>query len=863
MKKFVILDGSSLVYRAFFALPPLTNGKGEYTNALFGFANMLFKLWEDLSPIDALAIAFDKSRVTFRTNLFADYKGTRAKTPPELSAQIPKIAELAACLGIKFIEKEGYEADDIIGTLTSRAAAAGYKALAVTGDRDALQLIDGNVNILYTQKGVGNLKVYDEEAFAADYGGLKPKQLIDIKALMGDSSDNIPGIAGVGKVTAIKLIQEFETTEQVLLNADKVKGAALKKKIADGREAALLSKKLATIERNVPDLDFDPKDFVVTPDREKMRVFCEDNELRKVWQSFAKIFPAEDNLFAAATETAAPPYKAAKVTSDAEEIKNFAEPLSLYAEKDAAGGVNIAAAGSGSDTVFFATVGAEQIAPLLEGKEVVVWDAKDLYHLGFKEQEKFFDATVANYLINPAGGEKADDFLGLCGAYLPDDLPQSFAEPKDEFCFKARLLPKLGDALRRKLRELNMTRLYADAEQPLPAVLGAMEEAGVYADKAHLNEKSAAAQDRIESLREKIYAAAGEEFNIGSPKQLSRILFDKLGLKPAKKNKSGGYSTNAEVLNELRGENAIIGDILDYRLWTKLKSTYLDGIGALINPATGRVHTTFNQKVTATGRLSSSEPNLQNIPVRTEEGREIRACFEPGDGYDLMLSADYSQIELRVLASLAGDENMIAAFKSGQDIHAHTAATIFGVKDEEVTPDLRRRAKAINFGIVYGLSDYGLAKDIGVSRKEAAEYIEGYFQKYAAVKSFLTKIVEGARADGFVKTLFNRRRELPAITSSDRNLRGNAERMAMNTPIQGTAADIIKLAMIAVAKRLKDAGLKSRMLLQVHDELVFETTVKEADALAEIVRSAMEGAANLAVPLTVNISVGKNWAQAK
>ena len=872
MKKFLVIDGSSLAYRAFFALPPLTNGKGEFTNAVFGFANMLIKLLTDFAPVEAAVIAFDKSRRTFRTDIYDAYKGTRAKTPPELSSQLPKIPEFAAALGIKFIEIEGFEADDIIGTLTAKAAAAHDTAVyVVTGDRDALQLIGDNVRICYTQKGVGNLKIYDAAVFAEDYGGLSPVQLIDLKALMGDSSDNIPGIFGVGQKTALKLLQEYGTVENVLDNAENVKGAALKKKIAEGKESSLLSKKLATICRDVPDLAYTPDEYAVKPDRNKMRAFCDDNELKKVWQNFDKAFPAvEENLFAAtANDTPPTVFQAANCSHNIADIAAFSAPVAVWADA-AEGAVRwVAVASAGTATVYISCAAENpeavcaEIEKSLNGKTVFVYDAKKLYRFGLRAQENFFDITLAAYLLRTEGGEKADDFAALIGEFLGENVPTEFAAPQDFACYAAQMTLKLGILMRQKLQNADMLKLLTDIEEPLAPILAQMEGTGIYVDKTHLQEKAAAAQERIVALQESIYRAAGEEFNISSPKQLSGVLFDKLGLKPTKKNKSGGYSTNAEVLGELKDAHPIVGDILDYRLWTKLKSTYLDGIGQLINPATGRVHTTFNQRVTATGRLSSSEPNLQNIPVRTDEGREIRACFEPGAGYDVIVSADYSQIELRVLAAMSNDANMILAFKNGEDIHAHTAAAVFGVPESEVTPLLRRRAKAINFGIVYGLSDYGLAKDLGISRKEAACYIDGYFAKYSAVKKFLDETVAFAKENGYVRTLFGRRRELPNITSANYNVRGMAERMAMNTPVQGTAADIIKLAMIAVAAKVTATKLKSRMLLQVHDELVFEAPNAEIETLSAILKDTMENAAQLAVPLLVNVAVGKNWSEAK
>ena len=857
--RFMILDGNSLLYRAFFALPPLSAPSGEYTNAVFGFANMLLKILQDYEP-DFLVIAFDKGKHTFRTDMYDGYKATREKTPPELVGQFATVREFADAMGIKYIEIDDYEADDIIGTLSTKAASMGMDTIAVTGDRDALQLIGKNLRILFTKKGIRNTELYDERVFAEEYGGLEPKQLIDLKGLMGDTSDNIPGVKGVGQKTAVKLLQEYRTVDGVLANIDAMKGA-LKQKLTEGKDAAKLSKKLATIELNVPNLEFVSEDYKLTPDRAKVKAFCDRYDLKQIWKAFDRYFVEddEDDLFAPKQTTESYAAEFLPIDSKAA-LADFlqggfcgaAAVLSGKAPFLALDGLALA---NGDKTAF--VTDKELMTNFLEYVDTVfVLGAKNLYHAGLREQDKFFDVKLAAYLLRP---ESSDYTLNTL---LPDEVPLSFETPRDEACFTAHMLLDLGRGYMDKLRDNNLMTLYEDLEKPLVAVLANMEEQGIYVDREHLRQKSQAAGERIAEFATSIKEMAGEDFNISSSKQLARILFEKLNLPPKKKTKSG-YSTDAEVLNALRGEHPIVDLILRHRFWSKMKSTYLDGIGELIDERTGRVHTTFHQTVTATGRLSSSDPNLQNIPVRTEEGREIRALFEPGEGYDAILSADYSQIELRVLAHMANDETFIEAFRQNLDIHAHTAAKVFGVPLEDVTPELRRRAKAVNFGLVYGISDFGLSRDLGISRKEAGEFIARYFDKYSAVKKFMDDTIAEARQTGMVKTLFGRCRELPTLKSANYNQRTMAERVALNTPIQGTAADIIKIAMRRAFDALNAAEMKSRILLQVHDELVLEVVEDEIDEVTALIKDAMENAAKLSVPLVVNISVGKNWAEAK
>lgn len=866
-QRFVILDGSSLMYRAFYALPPLTDSQGRPTNAIFGFSNMLTKLLGELQP-DKLVIAFDKGRTTFRTERYAEYKGTRDKTPEELLAQIPLLHEFAAAFGISFIEKERYEADDIIGTLAVKAAGAGHEVMVVTGDRDALQLVRPNLKVLLTKKGISELKEYDEAAFQEEYG-FEPIKLIDLKGLMGDTSDNIPGVPGVGPKTASKLLLEYGSVEEVLNNIENISGKKLKERLTENKEQAILSKELATIELNVPEMELDWESYGITPDHERMKSFCDGYELKAVWKNFVKIYGE----------------------GEAELVLDFSAPaldvdLSYAvwdkdaAAKELAAAESVAVCGLFSGKAPFVKLTgaafcllpakklgyiaeAEGLAVLQEvmaKKPAVVKGLKAYYQAGVKPADSFFDIELAAYLLSPEANKYELD--RLVQEYLPTlRKPENLSGVEAEAVWEAYALASLQPVLSAKLKELQMDKLYEEIELPLVEVLAAMEQNGIYINREELVKKGEELEARLQSLQQDIYVLAGTEFNINSPKQLGEVLFERLELPPVKKTKTG-YSTNAEVLESLRDKHPVVEQVLHYRTLSKLKSTYIDGLQELIG-AEGRIYTSFNQTVTATGRLSSSDPNLQNIPVRTEEGKTIRALFEPGAGYDCLLSADYSQIELRILAHVSQDELFMDAFRQNQDIHARTASEVFGTPLEQVTGEQRRHAKAVNFGIVYGISDFGLAKDLHIARKEAKSYIDNYFARYTGVKKFIDDTVEGAHKDGFVKTIFNRRRDLPAINSRNFMQRSLAERMAMNTPIQGAAADIIKLAMIAVYHKLQEAGVKSRVLVQVHDELVLEVVNSEREQVEAILKETMENVVKLSVPLLIDMHAGKNWAEAK
>lgn len=862
--KFLVIDGSSLIHRAFFALPPLMTKQGLHTGAVYGLCNMLLKLLGDLQPA-YMAVAFDKSRKTFRTELYADYKGQRKPTPSELSEQFPLAMKVLGTMGIPTLELDNYEADDIIGTFAVHAPED-VEVIIVTGDRDELQLVDTRTKVYYTKRGISDIQIFDEAEFAANYEGLVPKQLIELKGLMGDASDNIPGVPGVGPKTALKLIKEYGDVETVLENIDKVSGKALKAKLADNKESALLSKKLATICTEAP-VDTDIAKYALAPLREEARTLLQDLEFRNMYDRFASVLGGAQHsfdLFGETVEQESAPTE--HVTLPAQAAQLFA---ALKACREA---VPVAVTVSGQLPELYFSM-AEL---LVEGKVYILdsfsscWDkfdawladadckkltvdSKELYKCCLcrkvQAQGVVDDVALAAYLADP--GHNSYALADLSKRYLASTLPTD--------CENIALL---AVQLREQLKEYEQLALYEELELPLAPVLAKMELSGITPDMellAQLNEDMTA---RIAQLEKQAMEQAGEEFNLKSPKQLGVILFERLQLPVIKKTKTG-YSTDAKVLEALEGKHPLIATILEHRKLAKLQSTYLDGLKPLVNAKTGRIHTHFQQTVTVTGRLSSTDPNLQNIPTRTEEGKQIRRIFVPGAGYDYLMSCDYSQVELRILACIAHDELLLDAFRHGQDIHARTAAEVFGVPLAEVTHEMRSRAKAVNFGIVYGISDFGLAKQLDVGRKEAAGYIESYFARYTGVKKYMEDIVAKAREQGYVSTLMGRRRYLPDIRHSNFNLRSFAERTAINTPIQGTAADIMKKAMIDVERALEQAGCRSRILLQVHDELVLEVTEDERERVAELVRATMQAAASLEIPLLADVNFGKNWAETK
>lgn len=861
--KFLVIDGSSLIHRAFFALPPLMNKQGMHTGAVYGLCNMLLKLLGEVNP-RYMAVAFDKSRKTFRTEMYAAYKGQRKPTPSELSEQFPLAMKVLSTMGIATLELDNYEADDIIGTFAVHAPQD-VEVIIVTGDRDELQLIDKRTKVYYTKRGISDIHIFDEAEFAANYEGLVPKQLIELKGLMGDTSDNIPGVPGVGPKTAMKLIKEYTDVETVLANIDKVSGKSLKTKLSEHQEEALLSKKLATIYTDAP-VDLSMSAYELAPLKEEARTVLQDLEFRNMYERFAAVLGGEQNsfgLFGEVVEQENAPVL--HITEVEQGNKLFAtldkqmSPVSfivdiagslpeLYfskAEIFVENTVYILDNLSGCWDKFDQWLASEKVKSTVDAKEIY----KCCLCRGIKPQQIIEDVALAAYVSDP--GHSSYALADLNKRYLNNP---SLNDSEN--------IAVLVDVLHEQLKQQEQMHLYKDLELPLAEVLARMEFAGITPDMellAQLNEDMSFRIAKLEKLAEE---QAGESFNLKSPKQLGVILFERLQLPVIKKTKTG-YSTDAKVLEELYGKHPLIATILEHRKLAKLQSTYLDGLKPLVNAKTARIHTHFQQMVTVTGRLSSTDPNLQNIPTRTEEGKQIRRIFVPGEGFDWLMSCDYSQVELRILACIAKDELLLESFRHGQDVHARTAAEVFGVPLEEVSSEMRSRAKAVNFGIVYGISDFGLAKQLQVSRKEAAGYIESYLTRYAGVKKYMDDMIQLAREQGYVSTLMGRRRYLPDIRHSNFNLRSFAERTAINTPIQGTAADIMKKAMIDVQFALEAAKCQSHILLQVHDELVLEVVESEKEQVAELVRSAMENAVQLDIPLLADVNFGRNWAETK
>lgn len=864
--KLLILDGSSLLHRAFYALPLLSTSNGEFTNAVYGFANMLVKLLSDIKP-DLVAAAFDKGRVTFRTDEYRGYKAQRKPTPSELVGQFALVQELLDALGIKTLQQEGYEADDIIGTFAERAGGQDFEVIIVTGDRDALQLINSNVTVMLTKKGISEMEMYDVERFKAEYGFM-PRQLIDLKGLMGDSADNIPGVPGVGEKTGLKLIRQYGSVENVIQHAAEISGQKLKEKLIEHQELALLSKRLATIVCDMP-IEINYDELKITPDYEKIEKIFLRLEFKGLLSRVTSVLNIK-NSFADEKPVILQAETAADFKEFADKIKStgmlYCFPVIGKTENRTV--LNGLGLSDGQHSYYIDGQADDwtQAILLLETSEVgvITHDAKQLIiacrNIGIEHLNLSFDTLIAAYLLNPTAPNY--ELPDLYEIYTGKRVSFTAENTSGYACWAASVLPDLSSAVKIALDNKNLMVLYKDIEQPLIQVLADMEMTGIKIDLKHLEEINQQVSQGITRLLENIISYAGENFNVNSTKQLGHILFDKLKLPVIKKTKTG-YSTDAEVLEKLVGKHPIIDDILQYRLLTKLKSTYLDGLKQVVNPQTGRIHTSFNQTVTATGRLSSSEPNLQNIPIRTEVGRKIRELFIPGDEWKYIMSADYSQIELRVLAHMSQDPLLLEAFIHEQDVHSKTAAEVFGVSMDEVTSELRAKAKAVNFGIIYGISDYGLSRDLNISRNEASQYIDSYFLRYHRVKEYIDTVVQQAHHTGYVTTMFGRVRYLPDINSSNFNKRSFAERTAMNTPIQGTAADIIKKAMIDVYRKLQSRKMKSRLLLQVHDELLLEVTADEKEEVSTIVKQCMEQTVSLSVPLLVDIKFGTNWADAK
>ena len=834
--KLLVLDGNSIVNRAFYGIKLLTTKDGRYTNAIYGFMNILLNLLKEVQP-DEVAIAFDLKAPTFRHKMYDGYKATRKGMPEELAQQMPVLKELLADLGFVMVSKEGYEADDILGTLSAAAAARGDECYLATGDRDSLQLVNDHVTVLLaaTRMGRSETVVMDKAAVEEKYG-VSPKQLIEVKSLMGDTSDNIPGVAGVGEKTALALIQKFGSLAGVYENIDdSAIKPGVRTKLTTHKEDAELSRKLAEIDCAIP-VDTAPGTYKRGEgDAAAAAGLLAELEIHSLAPRLG--------LDGVTPKAAAPAPELAAVEPDV---------LPMIPE----GRYDLAQEGEGwyavQENAVYPLDEAALVRLLDSGATLRVFDAKPLYHLalagGGEGKSIVFDAKLAAYLLNPAASSYTVENLtaeyGIQPAFRCEDAPL------------AGVLAGLYDALDAKVTEEGMDRLLAEVELPLALVLADMERTGMLVDKEGLVAFGEKMKQELEGCLARIYEQVGYEFNVNSPKQLGEALFVKLGLPPRKKTKSG-YSTNAETLESLRSEHPVIDDILQYRTYQKLNSTYVEGLLKVIGPD-GRMHSTFNQTEARTGRLSSSEPNMQNIPIRTPLGSQLRQFFVAKPGCTLV-DADYSQIELRLLAHISGDESMRQAFLTGQDIHRSTAAKIYNLPPEMITPALRSSAKAVNFGIVYGIGAFSLSRDINVSVKKADQFIKNYLATFPGVKNYMDETIAHGTEKGYVTTLFGRRRALPELASKNHNLRALGERMAMNTPIQGTAADVIKLAMVKVWRRLRAERLAAKLILQVHDELIVEAPEAEAETVARILKEEMEGAVSYSVPLTADVGQGKTW----
>ena len=879
MDKIILLDGNSLSYRAYYAMPSLKNKKGLYTNSVYGFTLMLEKILEDTKPKYAL-VAFDKGKETFRHKSYEAYKGTRDKTPNELVEQFGYVRELLDSYGIKYEEHLDYEADDIIGSYAKIAEKAGLEVIIVSGDKDLTQLASDNITVYYTKRGVTEIDYYTPEFINEKYG-LTPQQIIDMKGLMGDKSDNIPGIPGVGEKTAIKLLTEYETVENVLENIDNNSGKKLKERLTEGKEDAILSKKLATIFTDVP-VDNKIEDLTFKEDREKKKELFEKLEFVSFLRKLSQENSSED---AGESET-----KEENIKKDIKiqiadkdtklDFKNSALHIECYTEdyqNSDVLGVSVYV----DDIVY---IFSEEnffdnkyvIEYLQSQEEKTVYDIKKIIYIAKKNNIEIngdvFDIKIANYLIDVTSKSEIDkivfNYLGeiissneeIYGKGAKRSLPTQ--EVLNSYIAKiAASILEVKPLMIKRLEEENMLDLYKNIEIKVARVLANMEFEGIHVSKKALDEMSQEFDERIKVLEGSIYTLAGSEFNIASPKQLGVVLFEDLGLPVVKKTKTG-YSTAVEVLEQLQYKHDIIPLIMEYRTLTKLNSTYAKGLVKDITRE-GKIHTRYEQTLTQTGRLSSVNPNLQNIPTRIEEGKKIRKAFIPASSDRVILSIDYSQIELRVLAHIAQDKGMIDAFKHDVDIHTKTASDVNGVPLDEVTPTMRREAKAVNFGIVYGISDFGLSNNLGITRKRAKEFIEKYLETFKGVDKYMTDIVEFAKEHGYVETLYNRRRSLPEITAKNKIIANLNARIAMNTPIQGTAADIIKIAMISAYNYIEESKVDAKLLLQVHDELIFDVSKDILEEFTDKMVAIMEEAANLDVKLKAEASSGPSWYEAK
>ncbi|MCG1059306.1 DNA polymerase I [Staphylococcus epidermidis] len=876
MNKLVLIDGNSLSFRAFYALPLLSNHAGIHTNAVYGFAMLLEKIIKEEKPNHFL-VAFDAGKTTFRHSKYSEYKGGRQKTPPELSEQFPYIRQLLDAYHIKRYELDNYEADDIIGTLSRQADEADFETIIITGDRDLTQLATDNVTIYYTKKGVTDVDHYTPEFIAEKYQGLVPKQIIDMKGLMGDTSDNIPGVAGVGEKTAIKLLNQFESVEGVYEHIEEVTAKKLKEKLINSKDDALMSKDLATINVHSP----------IEVSLEDTKLTLQDDTAEKI-ELFKKL---EFKQLLADIDTSSNNEevidKTFEIEQDFQNVDfNDLNEAVIHFELDGTNYLKDAILKFGFYTNHqHVVINADDVKNYknlvrwLEDKNTtkIVYDAKKTYvsahRLGINIENIEFDVMLASYIIDPSRSiDDVKSVVSLYGQNYVKDNITVFGKGKKHHIPEESILNEhiasvteaisaVTPIMKSQLEDYNQIELLKDLELPLARILSEMEEIGIYTDINDLKEMEFEIQKKLDVLISNIHESAGEAFNINSPKQLGVVLFETLQLPVIKKTKTG-YSTAVDVLEKLQGEHPIIDDILEYRQLSKLQSTYVEGLQKVISKD-HRIHTRFNQTLAQTGRLSSVDPNLQNIPIRLEEGRKIRKAFKPTSKDSVILSADYSQIELRVLAHITQDESLKHAFINGHDIHTATAMKVFNIESDQVDSLMRRQAKAVNFGIVYGISDYGLSQSLGITRKKAKAFIDDYLASFPGVKQYMSDIVKDAKAQGYVETLLHRRRYIPDITSRNFNLRSFAERTAMNTPIQGSAADIIKLAMVKFSEKIKETKYHAKLLLQVHDELIFEIPKSEVEDFSKFVEEIMEQALVLDVPLKVDSNYGATWYDAK
>ncbi len=880
-----IIDGNSYIYRAFYAVKGLFTSTGLPTNAVFGFMNMLLKVIREKSP-SHVAIAFDPKGPTRRHREYKEYKAHRPPMPKDLVPQIPYIHRMVETFRIPVLIQEGQEADDVIATLAVRARDDGMQVVIVTGDKDILQLVGPGITVYDTLKE----KVYGPQGVEERYG-VPPERMVEIMGLMGDASDNIPGVPGIGEKTAQILIKQYGTIEDLLIHAPEITRPKLRQSLQEHAHLARLSRELARLHTDVPITVDYPALVLKEPDNAALQTLLRELEftslLRHVTRepgqavSYETVLMENDLGKLIAALSSAPEFSFDTETTSLDPLRADLVGISFSREPGAAWYLPLGHRYNGAPKQLDRERALALLKPVLEDPSIrkvgqnMKYDILVLGQHGINVKNAAFDTMIASYLLNPSKQSHGLDAIALEYLnYKTTTYAEVTGSGKKQIGFDevdisaatrysgedADIALRLKQLLEPKLRELGMEKLFREIEMPLMQVLAEMERAGVKVDASLLGSMSKRLEQDLLQITERIYTLAGTKFNINSPKQIGEVLFDKLGLKPLKRTKTG-YSTDVDVLQELARSHPLPAEVLSYRSLAKLKSTYIDALPSLINPRTGRLHTSFNQTVTATGRLSSSEPNLQNIPIRTDVGREIRKAFiaDPGS---VLLSADYSQIELRVLAHMSSDPALIQTFNENQDIHTRTASEIFGLSSEEITSEMRRKAKAVNFGIIYGISAFGLAQDIGVSNAEAKRYIDSYFQRYPLVRQFIEQTIRSARENGFVTTLLGRRRYIPELASSAPAVRNFGERMAVNTPIQGTAADLIKLAMIHIYNTIQQQDLRSMMILQVHDELVFEVPENEVVRMRQIVKEGMEGVLTLAVPVKVDMETGKNWDEA-